>query len=187
MGGRMKAFLSFGQKSILERQISRMKIMCRKLIIVTNQPSLFSHLEHDDAIQIVTDDMPGKGPLAGIHAAASRATEEDLWVVGCDMPYISPEAAGILWTQQKQGDYDAAVPVIDGMTHPLHGVYNRRTASKLEDVLQKGEYKVQLFLDQIRWIAVGEEPFLSKNIDPRFIMNLNTPQEYEQALEKHRR
>lgn len=187
MNGKMKSFLSFGQGNVLERQISRMKTMCRTLMIVTNQPTLFSCFDQDDAIRIITDDMPGKGPLAGIHAAASRVKEEDLWVVACDMPYISPEAARILWMQQKNGDYDAAIPVIDGITHPLHGIYNRRTAPKLKDVLKSGEYKVRSFLDQIDWIPVGEGHFYSKNINPQFIMNLNTPQEYERALKKRKR
>lgn len=182
MGGRMKALLSFGRESILERQMAMMKTVCQELIIVTNQPDLFSHLDGDHDVQIITDKMPGKGPLAGIHAAAVHTRHDHLWVVACDMPYISPGAAKILLSGQREKNHDAAVPIVDGRIQPLHAVYTRRTLPILEDVLQAGEYKVQAFLDKINWLPVQEDLFLSKKIGSRFIMNLNTPEEYEQAL-----
>lgn len=185
MGGNMKALLSFGEETLLERQISAMQTLCREVIIVTNQPAKLSHLQHQETLKIITDDIPGKGPLSGIHAAALRAKEEDLWVVACDMPYISPQAAEILLAQQKQNDHDAAVPFIDGITQPLHGTYKRSTAPTLQQLLQNGQYKVQSFLDEMDWVSVPEDLFFSQNIDPRFIMNLNTPQEFEQALKMH--
>src|SRR5699024_477937 len=122
MNGKMKSFLPFGEQSLLERQLSRMKTVCEQSLIVTRQPSLFSHIKADDGIDILTDER-GAGPLAGIEAAFSHVKTGDLWVVACDMPYISPEAARMLHRIRKQGDWDAAIPVIRGRIQPLHGIY----------------------------------------------------------------
>ncbi|HET7627340.1 MAG TPA: molybdenum cofactor guanylyltransferase [Bacillales bacterium] len=174
MGGNMKSFLRFGGETIVERQLRIMKDVCDEVIIVTNRQERFS----DFGVQVVSDNFPGKGPLAGIEAAFTSAAHEILWIAGCDMPYVSRDAAQILLDSCEKGHHDAAIPVIDGVIHPLFGVYHRRKAAVLKDLLQRDTLKVRAFLDEIDTHYVDGKVFCLHEVDPRFVTNVNTPDEY---------
>lgn len=182
MNGKMKSFLSVGAETILDRQQREMLTICDQLLLVTRQPAYFSYLEADSRIKILTDEY-GQGPLAGIYMALSYVNTGDIWVVACDMPYICAKAAKMLQSQRQETHSDAAIPVIDGFTQPLHGVYHPGTVDCLQQILDKGEYKVQAWLDQIRWTSVPDKRFISQNIATTFTMNVNTPADYNRALQ----
>lgn len=67
-------------------------------------------------------DAPGyHGPLAGLVAAARRATADSLLAVACDMPLASADALD--WVARQAPDAAAVVPVADGAVQPLHARY----------------------------------------------------------------
>jgi molybdenum cofactor guanylyltransferase len=182
MEGKMKALLPFSGELLIERQIKLMKTMCDEIIVVTNQPGMFLPLL-DRSIRIITDYFPSKGPLSGMHAALSLARNQDVWVVGCDMPFISPEAAQALLELKKTMKCDAVVPVIEGKTHPLHGLYSKGCADAISALLLSGEYKVMEMLRMIYWQEAPEAHFEEQGIDLKFVTNVNSPEEYEEALQ----
>lgn len=181
MEGKMKALLPFSGELLIERQIAQMQKICEEIIVVTNQPNLFLPVL-DRSIRIITDYFPSKGPLSGMHAALSLARNPDVWIVGCDMPFLSAEAAQSLLDLKKSIHCDAAVPVIDGRTHPLHGVYSKNCADAISALLLSGEYRVMEMLRMIYWQEASESHFLDQGIDLRFVTNVNNPDEYETAL-----
>jgi molybdopterin-guanine dinucleotide biosynthesis protein A len=181
MNGRCKALLPFKGKTILERQISEMERVCEEIILVTNQPEQFkSYLS--SKLQVIGDRIPGKGPLSGMHAAFHLATGEECWVVSCDLPFASGKVAQFLSDLRRESDADAVVPVVDGRIHPLHAVYHRRSLAILSDCLLRGEYRVQHFLRQIDTLEVKEREFLVRGFPSTFVLNVNTPEEYERAI-----
>ncbi|MCZ8515254.1 molybdenum cofactor guanylyltransferase [Paenibacillus filicis] len=92
MGGSHKALLPFHQEKLVHRQIRRLKQVCTEIILVTNDPKTFLPLVDSD-VRIITDYYSGKGPLGGMHAGLSLANHVNVWLIGCDMPFISPQAA----------------------------------------------------------------------------------------------
>lgn len=181
MEGKMKALLPFSGELLIERQIAQMKTVCEEMIVVTNQPSLFLPVL-DRSIRIITDYFPSKGPLSGMHAALSLARYPDVWVVGCDMPFVSAEAAQVMWEMKKAAKCDAVVPVIDGKTHPLHGIYSKNCADAISALLLSGEYRVMEMLRMIYWQEAADPDFTEKGIDLNFVTNVNNPEEYDKAL-----
>ncbi|WP_438449280.1 molybdenum cofactor guanylyltransferase [Gorillibacterium sp. sgz5001074] len=181
MEGKMKALLPFAGELLIERQIAQMKTVCEEIIVVTNQPSLFLPVL-DRSIRIITDYFPSKGPLSGMHAALSLARHPDVWIVGCDMPFISAEAAQVLLEQKRSVKCDASVPVIDGRTHPLHGIYSKSCADAISALLLAGEYRVMEMLRMIYWQEAAEALFTERGIDLAFVTNVNNPEEYDMAL-----
>jgi molybdopterin-guanine dinucleotide biosynthesis protein A len=89
--------------------------------------------------------MPGKGPLGGMHAAFLAAAYAYCWVVGCDMPFLSPEAALLMLS--RIAEHDAVVPVIKGKLHPLHGVYAAQCAGTIIEVADF--YYSQMFCNSL--------------------------------------
>lgn len=181
MEGKMKALLPFAGELLIERQIAQMKTVCEEIIVVTNQPNLFLPVL-DRSIRIITDYFPSKGPLSGMHAALSLARNPDVWIVGCDMPFISAKAAEALLNLKQSVKCDAAVPVIDGRTHPLHGIYSKSCADAISALLLAGEYRVMEMLRMIYWQEATDAHFTELGIHPAFVTNVNNPEEYDQAL-----
>lgn len=181
MGGSHKALLDFGGKTLIERQIAAMSTICTELIVVTNDPKLFLPVV-DRSVRIITDFYPGKGPLGGIHAALSLTRNDNVWIVGCDMPYVGPDAAGLLLERLQLAEADAAVPHVDGKLQPLHAVYNRRCADQAAELLAEEAYRVTGLFDRIRWEPVHDFEFEGRGIDTKFAVNTNTPEEWTEVL-----
>lgn len=183
MEGKVKALLPFQGQLMIERQVARLREICDEIIVVTNQPSLFLPVL-DRSVRIITDYFPSKGPLSGMHAALSLARNPDVWIVGCDMPFLSAEAAKELVEMKMSLKCDAVVPVIDGKTHPLHGVYSKGCADAVSALLLSGEYRVMEMLRMIYWHEAPESFFLERDIDLGFVTNVNNKLDYERALER---
>lgn len=181
MGGENKALLPFSNEILIQRQIRIMKQICIEIILVTNDPRSFLPLL-GDSIRIITDYIPGKGPLSGMHAAFTLSNNDDIWVVGCDMPFISNYAAELMWKRKQELNCDAVIPFIAGKLYPLHGIYHKRCVNKILKMLDLGEYRVNELLNVIHYDTVKEMSFIEQDPSLRFVMNVNTKEEYEQAL-----
>jgi molybdenum cofactor guanylyltransferase len=182
MEGKVKALLPFSGELMIERQIKQLKTICDEIIVVTNQPGIFLPVL-DRSIRIITDYFPSKGPLSGMHAALSLARNSDVWIVGCDMPFISPEAAQAMLELKKAMKCDAVVPLVDGKTHPLHGLYSKSCADAISALLLSGEYRVMEMLRMIYWQEAPETHFEELGINLKFVTNVNSPEDYEAALQ----
>ncbi|TXK76596.1 molybdenum cofactor guanylyltransferase [Paenibacillus sp. N3.4] len=141
MRGELKALLPFGGKPLIARQIDIMREICDEIIVVTNEPKPYLSVV-DRSVRIITDFYVGQGPLGGMHAALSLAKHASIWVVGCDMPFISSKAAQLL-LQRKLDGFEAVVPLVAGQMYPLHGIYDQACASHIGPLLQLGELEFQ--------------------------------------------
>ncbi|MCY9660723.1 molybdenum cofactor guanylyltransferase [Paenibacillus chondroitinus] len=187
MGGRSKALLPVQDQPLLLRQLTEMSRICNQMIVVSNEPEAFQLLLATNSIpmnvQWVSDIYIQKGPLSGIHAAAQAVTEEFMWIVGCDMPFISSEAAEAMRQLCQEANVDAVIPVIDGKVHPLHGIYSRLVGSEAEVLLKQEQYRLMGLLDHIDWLPAENAFFEKLNLPSKFVTNVNTPDEYKFMLE----
>lgn len=142
--------LSFQDEKLVHRQIRCLKQLCAEIILVTNEPRTFLPLV-DCSVRIITEFYVDKGPLGGMHAAFSLAQYPDVWLVGCDMPIISYQAAKLMLDKKRKMDIDAVIPYIDDKLYPLHGIYDRRCAKVIRVMMDNEQYRVESFLDLIRY------------------------------------
>lgn len=185
MEGKVKALLPFHGETIIERQIKEMRLTCDDIIVVARDPHLFSQVTDGD-VQVVEDRIPGKGPLSGLHAALSETDCFNAWVVACDMPFISHQAAELMLALKQGEDHVAVIPYVEGRIHPLHGIYDKRCLDRVTDILQTGDYRMTNLLHKVKWRAVSEEMFVQRKIDCRFVLNMNTPEQYYAALKQQK-
>lgn len=181
MRGIIKGLLPFGEEKIIHRQIKEMERICSEIILVTNEPKHYLP-EVGNHIRIITDYYKDNGPLCGMHAALSLTKANYIWVVACDMPFICSNAAKLLLTARQKGDEDAALPVINGVTYPLHAIYRRSCLETIVKSLENKEYRIEHLINKIRWKRVTDEHFEKENINTRFIIDFNTSREYEELL-----
>ncbi len=72
-----------------------------------------------------------------------------------EYPHLNANAIEQLLDRKRSG-FDAAVPVVNDVYYPLHGVYDRRCAEKALPLLNKGVTKVEALLQEIHWSSVFE-------------------------------
>ncbi|MCP3773877.1 molybdenum cofactor guanylyltransferase [Paenibacillus sp. MZ04-78.2] len=191
MGGQSKALLMYEGDTFLARQLAELGSLCTELLIVTQEPERYEAVVHafsgESPVRIIPDQQPGRGPLAGFQAAMKSASYEELWIVGCDMPWVDAEAAKALSELRSSVGADAAVAKIDGRLHPLHGIYLKNCLPEVERLLAANDLRLMGLLDAVT-LQVVDELFLErKGVSKGFIRNINDPDEYERLTGKRLR
>ncbi len=79
------------------------------------------------------------------------------------------------------GGYDIAVIEIDGFSHPLSAVYSRATLPYVEDLLAHDRLRPAFLFDAVKTRRI-EPAQMTADPDLRTLRNLNTREDYEQAL-----
>lgn len=174
MNYRNKAFLSYQEKTFIERLIEAGSDF-EEVIIVANTKEAYENFN----LQVVSDVYPGKGPLSGIHAALRVAKTSNVLCVACDMPLTSREVLNGL--AQISGDYDVLVPEYEGRLQPLCAIYSKKIKNKVEAQLKKDDFKLQYFIRQLNYQVIRElphRPFKSTDF-----LNINTPTDLSELEE----
>ena len=170
-----KATLPAGDVTLIEHLARRLAPVVDEIIIAGG--SVRAPLE---GARVVPDPQPGLGPLAGLLAGLTAATERHVWVVGCDLPDVEPALGGLL--RVLAGDHEAVVPRPEEEPEGVCALYLRELAPRIEALLAAGERSIRALLDRsiVRYVAANE----LRAVDPelRSFRNINTPTDYEAWL-----
>jgi molybdopterin-guanine dinucleotide biosynthesis protein A len=125
---------------------------------------------------MIVDSVPGEGPIVGIRSAL-RAHPDVAWLVlACDLPFLSDAAIGALIRQREAGGFATAYrSVHDGLPEPLCAIWEPSAGAMLADYQVGGGQCPRKFL--IRNGARLIDP-----TEPRALDNVNTPEEYSEAV-----
>jgi molybdopterin-guanine dinucleotide biosynthesis protein A len=124
----------------------------------------------------IRDIVPGQGPLSGIHAALSEPAVESVFVIACDMPYVSGAFVNYLF--EAAAGSDAAVPRTRRGYHPLCAVYTRACLEPIARRLANGRLKAIDVLEDVRVRIVTEDEIARFGDASRLLTNVNTPADY---------
>ena len=175
--GTNKALLKINEKTNIERIADTLKLSFNDIILVTNHPEDYQFL----GLKMVSDYYSDKGPLAGVHAGLLSSNYDMNFIVACDMPFVSGELAEVL--VNKCGDYDAVIPVIKGVQHPLFSVFKKGVSDKVAESIEAGRLRMKHLLDTLNVLYVTEGDLQecgSMDLE-RVFFNMNHPNEYEDA------
>jgi molybdopterin-guanine dinucleotide biosynthesis protein A len=175
MGGVNKALLEVGGRRIIERAVATLKDLFTEIVLITNSPEDFEFL----GLPMFRDKIPGAGSLGGLYTGLSVTTADYGFLAACDMPFIL--AGPIKHLLNSIDDHDVVIPRVQGFLEPLHAVYSRRCLPFIEELLAQGNLRIIDFLDTVDVLEIPDEDL--KRFDPelRFIVNLNTPEQLQQA------
>ena len=179
--GQHPALLVLQREIMVNRQFRLMRPLCSELILVTDEPKLFLTVLDED-VRMITDFHAGIGPLGGLHAALSLSGNDRAWVAGCDMPYLSVEAAKLMLDRMIRHRLDAVVPSIGDRLHPFHGLYGRGQAGLIPELAAAGQTSMHAYLERVRCDKLMEWNFRRRGIDPAFVLRLDSKKAYEEAV-----
>lgn len=189
----IKGFIEIKGCKIIESNINLLRQIFDCVIISTNEPGLYFYL----GVPMVGDIVKHKGPMTGILSALVTLEPPEIFVTACDMPFIKPQLVKYIvnkWTQSKgnsslitrqpspKNGWDAAIPVFDGKSQPLLGIYSKRIIRNMEDAIKKGNRSLREFLKKLDVLYIGEEEVRAIDPEGKSFVNINTLEDYEKAI-----
>jgi molybdopterin-guanine dinucleotide biosynthesis protein A len=173
--GQDKASLALDGVTLLERSIQRLERVAEDILVVGRGQASAAL-----AVRYLSDELPGRGPLAGMLTGLRAAQHSRCLVVACDLPFLNPDVLRYLLSRSP--GYDAVVPCVGGRAQVLHAVYTRAAIPAIEQQLRDGVLQVERLLGRVTALWIDETEIAA--IDPglRSFANVNTPAEWLRAL-----
>lgn len=175
--GTKKHLLEFGGQTLLQIIVDRLAQVSDDIVIVTSPRDVVA-LDVSGA-RVIADDIPGRGPLSGLHAGLQAATSDRALLVASDMPFLSVPLLNHL--PQLRPTADAVVPKIAGEPEPLLAVYARTCLPVVEELLTRDGASMRDLLPRVNTYLVPEDEI--RSFDPAGLswFNLNTPGDVDRA------
>jgi molybdopterin-guanine dinucleotide biosynthesis protein A len=173
--GRDKALLQLGGRTLLEWALEAARAVTADVRIVGQRDKFAAWAP------VVEDLFPGRGPLAGIHAALLASSTPLNLVLGVDTPFLEPGFLRYLRQEAEASGATVTVPRIAGQNQPLCAVYRREFASLAEEALAAGRHKIDALFEKTSLRVIEEAELRGLAFDPGMFHNLNTPEDWQQA------
>lgn len=175
MGGRPKALLPLGGRSIIERVVAALHGAVDDLLIVTNTPDLYRFL----GLPMVADVFAEGGSLGGIYSGLRAAPGDAAFTVACDMPFLHPQVVRLVVERAPLAD--VVIPRVGDQLETLHASYRKACLPHMEACLRAGRLKIVGFFSAVTVMEIPEAE-VRRWADPAVVfMNVNTPEELERA------
>jgi molybdopterin-guanine dinucleotide biosynthesis protein A len=159
------------------------------IFVVANHPPVQAAAAALPGVTLLADDLPGKGPLAGI-AAALAQTPDWMLALACDLPLLQVDLLRLLAdlcghaAPERSAVWDAVVPVVDGRAESLCAVYHPRCLPYIQDMLAQDTLRVRDLYALVRVRHVEEAELRRADPTLQSFTNVNTPQEWEAILRR---
>jgi molybdopterin-guanine dinucleotide biosynthesis protein A len=179
--GKPKYSLPFGDETLLQRSVRNLRGAVCPIVIVGAPDQDLPAIPH---ILSICDPIAGQGPSMGLMTGLKHVEGISEWALGtgCDMPFISTELVQYL-KSCRTSEAEIVIPRIDGQYYPLCALYRTAIWRKAKLLLEKGERRLLTLVNACRVQIVEQEALIQIDPDLRFLMNINTPQCYQRALE----
>jgi len=183
--GRPKAALVLGEETMLRRQIRLLRAVSRQVFIVGEAARLAGGAQGPAealGVTIFADDLPGRGPLAGISTALGRTRTEFNLMLSCDLPFMEAAFLRVLCRRAFQSEAEVTLPVSPGGDEPLCAVYRRRARWAIRTTLAAGQNQVSRSFPKVRVERLAWPEIARAGFPARIFDNMNTPDDYQAAL-----
>lgn len=174
--GQEKYFFRYQGKTFIERLVDSLHQVTDEIIIVARNIDQCRRFDALEGVRCIGDIRQGIGPIGGLHAGASAAHGNLLFVSACDMPCI--ETAVVSYLFDVIGDADAAIPCWNpDMLEPLHAVYRRHVLLRYLESHESNSLRPMIRSFNTRYVPVED----LRRFDPTFrtFTNINKLEELD--------
>jgi molybdopterin-guanine dinucleotide biosynthesis protein A len=159
---------------MIEHIVSQLRPHFDQILISADGKAKYSF----PGVEVIADEVEGRGPLGGIASALKASANELNFVVACDIPEID---MAVVRTMLRDGrEFEAVVPMSGAAQYePLFAVYKKDVVGGIEAALLTGNYRIMdaLSVCRIKYVDLG---------DGEVIKNLNTMRDYEEFVGKRK-
>jgi molybdenum cofactor guanylyltransferase len=177
--GTDKAFVLLDGRTLLARALELARSLTSDVRIVGDSAKFASFAP------VVEDLFPGRGPLAGIHAALRSSRADMNLILAVDTPFLTPALLEYIIGRAKNSDrVMVTVPRTAQGWQPLCAIYRREFACIAEKALSAGRYKIGALFEEACAQVISELELQSAGFSPDLFANLNTPDDLAEAARK---
>ncbi|HEY4391437.1 MAG TPA: molybdenum cofactor guanylyltransferase [Paenibacillus sp.] len=186
--GTNKALLTLNGMSVIERMTLELNPVSQQILIAGGQHDDYNHL----GLEVVADQYPDMGPLAGLHAGLSATISEWNLVVACDMPFvhrgvfeaIAERAARVEEENafiEQEGRIQAIIVQAGGRIQPLLAAYSRDVLPGLQLALESGRLRMSEWVTSLHVDYIDGADLADKLGDTERMLqfNMNRIEDYE--------
>ncbi len=193
--GRDKAFERVGGQTLAERALRTVQqaLPGGRMFFVTGSDVGFAIEAARLDAHFIFDLVEGRGPLGGLHAALMHSTAEWIFLLACDLPFVTPELISSL-REYTHGDTrsGAVLPEQpDGRLQPLCAFYNvARARPVVDEIIHRPRpsppmHEVAALLDP-RIVTASEYAPDPDGRPVDYFVNVNTDEDLEAARKSSR-
>ena len=174
--GTPKALLPFARRPLIWHIVERLAAWFTDVVVVAAPGQELPAL----SAVVVEDEVAHQGPVGGICYGLTASRREINFVTSCDSAFLNVDLIASL--VQQSADCDVVVPHWNGRLQPLHAVYRRSVLPLLQQQLVRGELRPITLFDKVRTRTVHEAEIRELDPDGDSFFNMNSPEDYAQAL-----
>jgi len=173
--GTDKSQLLIERQTFTERIAETLRKLADAVTVVGRETS-------SSGLRSISDVYAQWGALGGLHAALADCKREWAIVVACDLPFVTVELFSFL--AELRVDHEAVVPIqLDGRPQPLCALYRTDPCrQRATELIEAGRRRPLDLLDAVntRWVEFDQ----LRNLDQAqsFFVNINTPEDYDEAI-----
>jgi len=156
--GADKAMVPLRGKPMLMHVLEQITPLFSNIVISTRE------LRENLPCQQIIDASEDRGPMVGIITALEAVESDWLFVIACDMPFVSHALIRLLATNRDA--HDAVVSHVHGRVQPLFGFYAKTSLPMMKRQMQQGQRSMIRLLDKLNSSIVSEQQV--REIDPQF-------------------
>ena len=188
--GENKALMRLGEDSLIGQVVRRMRLVTDELLLITNSPTEYVHLD----LPMHGDIVPNTGALGGVYTGLTFASHDTVLCVACDSPFLEPKL--LTYLISVLGEYDAVMPYTYngvGVRNPSHSdtrritlqtlcaAYSKRCLPIIELMLQDAELRVHALHERAHIKRISPEIWQKYDPDGMSFFNINTPEDFDRA------
>lgn len=171
--GTDKGLLSFHGEPLVSGIIKQISPAVQEVFIVSNNAEY-----NKFGCDVIPDMIHDIGPAGGIHAALLHTDKPQVFVLSCDMPFVTPEA--IKYIIQQSTHPQITLPLHKGKIQPLFGVYSKNCLLKWRQIIEEGIFKLQEMVTHFDLLKINTEN--NDSFNDSVFTNVNDKDSFEKAL-----
>lgn len=173
-----KQLLMEDDRWILETVIETLKQEFSDILIVTAKPQLYEGM----GVRLCSDLYPGRGPLAGVHAALHYSRSQYIYLLACDMPVVNLPFIRHMKQKLQETGMDICASRCNDRMEPFNTFYSRSLLREVIHRLETGNSSLFRFINASRACVLDQEDAACFDKELRMFTNINTRTEYEKYL-----
>ena len=177
--GRDKAFEELNGKPLIEYVIEALGPAASSLFLVVG--SLDNFKGFNGRLTLVTDEVPGMGPLGGLYAGLKASPDDYSIVAPCDSPFIDTALVKHMLKTAAEAGVDALVPRYEGRDHTVNAVYSKTCLPAIESSLFDGHFRIASIFDKLKVEYIEDDTINRFTGGSLSFFNVNTPENMVQA------
>lgn len=121
-------------------------------------------------LPVISDVHKNCGPLCGLHAVLTQITTDKVFVISCDMPFVTRGTIEEILLCQEAC---IAVASHSEFLEPLCGIYSKALLLDMNNRIKNGNFKMYRFIKEQKLVKYV-------NVNPAQFININSPDDVKE-------